>query len=315
MFDWENHLDGNSTMLDIHEFVLKRAKENNLSLEDITVFPKALDHSLKDKALVLNVWATYLSKHVETKDQTANKSLNQHMNKLTSTYMHRDNPGSNYPTLKRRKRKLVDITEKEAYLFQELREKKARTRSILPDSKTKVFEHAARMKNVDSSQISMSSASSIVCDKFGNRSIKNGCVIINVESIFVTNFPRMKVNVMRSERRNGGPERNMHGYIAHGVIDQSGVIIPSGDCDFLPQSLQRTNERNSRYGHYWYSSKEDAKCALMWYCLYSHANVKWRRKWLEFVLGDGNDEIQVNRTNFKKCDARFVLKRIDVVGL
>jgi hypothetical protein len=85
MFDWENHLDGNSTMLDIHEFVLKRAKENNLSLEDITVFPKALDHSLKDKALVLNVWATYLSKHVETKDQTANKSLNQHMNKLTST--------------------------------------------------------------------------------------------------------------------------------------------------------------------------------------------------------------------------------------
>jgi hypothetical protein len=151
---------------------------------------------------------------------------------------------------------------------------KARIKSILPDSKTKAFENAARMKNIDSSQVSMSSASSIVKDKFGKRAIKNGYVIVNVESIFLTNFPNIKVNVMRSVKRNGGPGKNMHEYIAHGVVAKSGVIVPSGDCGILPESFKRTNERDSRFGQHWYGSKEDAR-----YCLYSHANVKWRRKW------------------------------------
>jgi hypothetical protein len=282
-------------------------------LEDITVFPKSLDLSLKEKALVLKSWATYLSKHVDSCKVAINYTLKQHMNKLTSEYMNREDLSNNISNHTKRKREIVDDENNERRsLFQELQANKSTMRLILQDSKTHVIKIVARYKNKDLSQVSMSSGSSITVEKFGQRNIKNGQVMINLESTFIKKFPRIKVNVLRSAILNVGQGKQMQGYISHGVNVQSGVVIPLGHCEFIPEPLAKTNARDSSLGYYWYTSKEDAKCALMWYCLYSYANVKWRRKWLEFVLGDGNDEVQVYRTNFKKNDACFVLNRIEV---
>jgi hypothetical protein len=58
-------------------------------------------------------------------------------------------------------------------------------------------------------------------------------VMINLESTFIKNFPRIKVNVLRSAIRNVGQGKQMQGYISHGVN------VQSGHCEFLPEPLAK----------------------------------------------------------------------------
>jgi hypothetical protein len=82
---------------------------------------------------------------------------------------------------------------------------------------------------------------------------------------------------------------------------------------FLLQPLGRASDRAFVYGHHWYPSKLQARLALMWYCLYAHSNEQWRMKWLLFLMGEGNNEVEVCQKKFDDNNSTFALNLEDVV--
>jgi hypothetical protein len=88
MFDWENHLDKDSTLQAAFELVMEVAIENKLSLEDITVAPKSIV-SETDKALVVQMWAKCIDLHLNH-DKLKKKTkpdMIQHAKQLMALYM------------------------------------------------------------------------------------------------------------------------------------------------------------------------------------------------------------------------------------
>jgi hypothetical protein len=88
MFDWENHLDEDSTLQATFEFVMEVAIENELSLEDITVAPKS-HNSETNKVLVVQMWAKCIDLHLNH-DKLKRKTkldLIQHAEQLMALYM------------------------------------------------------------------------------------------------------------------------------------------------------------------------------------------------------------------------------------
>jgi hypothetical protein len=141
---------------------------------------------------------------------------------------------------------------------------------------------------------------------------KNGVVLVDVEMTFAHHFPDVRVKILKVNFTMGSSSKSSNGYLAYG-LDASKDVIPSADCDFLPQPLGRASDRAFVYGHHWYPSKLKARLALMWYCLYAHSNEQWRMKWLLFLMGEGNNEVEVCRKKFDDNDSTFALNLEDIV--
>jgi hypothetical protein len=88
MFDWENHLDEDSTLQATFEFVMEVAIKNKLSLKDITVAPKSIK-SETDKALVVQMWAKCIDLHLDHNKlkRKTKPDLIQHIKQLMALYM------------------------------------------------------------------------------------------------------------------------------------------------------------------------------------------------------------------------------------
>lgn len=313
MFDWQNHLGDDATLQAAFEFVMEVAIKNKLSLEDITVAPKSIV-SETDKALVVQMWAKCIDLHLDN-DKLKRKTkpeLIQHAKQLMSLYMTtKDRTRSASPANRKRGRSSDNaISNSCGYVNPE----KMTKRSLDPKSnliaKSAVL---AASRKIDYSEVSVSEGSESLIASFGKRvQKKNGVVLVDVEITFAHNFPDVHVKILKANLNLGSSNKSSNGYLAYG-LDISDSVIRSDDCDFLPEPLGRTCDRALVYGRHWYPSKLQAKLALMWYCLYAHSNEQWRMKWLLFLVGEGNDEVQVCRKKFDEKDSIFTLNLEDIL--
>jgi hypothetical protein len=171
----------------------------------------------------------------------------------------------------------------------------------------------AASRKIDYSEVSVSEGSESLIASFGKRvQKKNGVVLVDVEITFAHNFPDVHVKILKANLNLGSSNKSLNGYLAYG-LDISDSVIRSDDCDFLPEPLGRTCDCALVYGRHWYPSKLQAKLALMWYCLYAHSNKQWRMKWLLFLVGEGNDEVQVCQKKFDEKDSIFTLNLEDIL--
>ena len=319
MFDWQNHLGDDATLQAAFEFVMEVAIKNKLSLEDITVAPKSIV-SETDKALVVQMWAKCIDLHLDNDKlkRTTKPELIQHAKQLMSSYMTtKDRTTTATPANRKRGRSSDNaISNSCGYVNpDEDREMYQMTKRSL-DPKSNLIAKSAELaasRKIDYSEISVSEGSESLIASFGKRVQKqNGVVLVDVENTFAHNFPDVHVKILKANLNLGSSNKSSNGYLAYG-LDTSDDVIRSDNCDFLPEPLGRTCDRALVYGRHWYPSKLQAKLALMWYCLYAHSDEQWRMKWLLFLVGEGNDEVQVCRKKFDENDSTFTLNLEDIL--
>ena len=312
MFDWENHLNDASSLRDVFEFVLNVSREKQLSLEDITVSPKAVT-SVSDKGLVLQVWAKSIDQHLKDSKDDTHQGLVNHAQQLMSAYMNSDKADGAKPKIgNSRKRGRYGNNNDGTDVARE-KQKIAKRKK---DHKYMLIAKSAKMVglgNKDYSEVSVSSGSRSSETRFGKRlETKDGQVIIDVERTFLQNFPRVLMKLKKKKIPvELGSKRSSDGYLCYGVDNET--TVPSGDCEYLPQSLTTTTtKRDAFFGSHWYPSKRNARLAFMWYCLYCHSDKQWRSSWLQHLIGEGNEEVEVCRKGFDRYDSTFTLNSSDV---
>lgn len=331
MFDWENHLNDDSTLESVFEYVVEVAMEKGLTLDDITVTPKSVV-SQSDRALLVHMWAKSLDDYVEKSCRNRNRKLVEHVKQLMAAHMSSGeaNHDTSRPSNARKRMRSDDESENNDSCcssirgFRDMSRAKVKNTQRNKDPKSKFIERSSKIatsRRQACSEISLSTSSGSnlsEADSNGFRSglqKKNGAVIIDVEKSFAANFPSVMVNIIRTNLCRGSRTKGSNAYLAYGVKKCSQEVIPSGECAFGPRSLAPTTENAASYGSHWHPSKMHARLAFMWYCLYAHSDEQWRTKWLLYLIGDGNKQVEVHRKRFDQDDSTFTLSIDDVIGM
>jgi hypothetical protein len=313
MFDWENHLRGDSTLSSVFEYVMKVSIKNKLALEDITVFPKRITRAT-EKAMVVQMWSQLLDKYLDSSREKRNDDLVDHARKLMATYMSGDGMDSaKRPTDITRKSRKRGVSKSLPSFRGDYRRGKHKMKKRGNDPKSKLIVKSAQLaaaRRMDYSKVSMSSGSSSLVNIFAKRvEDKNGVVMIDVDQTFADNFSHIRVKLRQTQSPIRTRSKSFSRYLVFGIDNRTNNIVPSGDCSHLPTPVGKTDDDKefSTLGRYWYGSKRTAKLAFMWYCLYSISDDQWRKKWLLHLIGDGNDEVQACWKNFQSRDSTFTL--------
>jgi hypothetical protein len=264
------------------------------------------------------MWARLIDQYLNKSRKPTDPVLVTHARQLMAAYVNTDETNVMEQTKsKTRKRGRSDNDNSSASLIRDGTQEKEKTAKRNQDPKVSLIVKSAKLKasrRNDYSEVSISSGSRSLVNSFGKRvQKKNGLVMIDVETTFADNFPDVRVKFLKTNFASGSRSKSSSAYLAYGLVDISNEMIPSDDCDHLPRSLGRTNDRSSLHGSHWYPSKMHARLAFMWYCLYAHSDEQWRMNWLLFLIGEGTNEVEVCRKKFDECDSTFTLNIDDIL--
>jgi hypothetical protein len=169
LFPWEE-LPREATKGRVLEFVADIANKHNLSLVELTVFPMAVDHkSLTVRTSVCNMWSTYLNKVNQKESYPISQECLQIFNCLISEYLN-------------------DVGELESYAICPTKKARVGKGSLVPKS---VFIESSIHSSIDDTASINASIKEL--PEFGQRTLKNGEILINLKSIFDTAFPNVKI--------------------------------------------------------------------------------------------------------------------------
>jgi hypothetical protein len=134
--------------------------------------------------------------------------------------------------------------------------------------------------------------------EFGQHTLKNGDILINLKSIFNTAFPNVKIRPI-SRVIHGGNKKPIKIWQATGTRVNRGekMTLYPGHTPTMPKSYLTLEDHST-----WYYNKAMAVGALMWYNLTAEANADWRNRWFHHLLGN-ESEVSLRRSKFPKEDA------------
>jgi hypothetical protein len=144
--------------------------------------------------------------------------------------------------------------------------------------------------------------------EFGQRTLKNGDILIDLKSIFDTAFPNVKIRPI-SRVIHGGNKKPIKVWQATGTRVNRGekMMLYPGHMPTMPKSYLTLKDHST-----WYYNKDMAVGALMWYNLTTEANTDWRNRWFHHLLGN-ESEVSLRRSSFPKEDALvrliYILKK------
>ena len=285
LFPWED-LPRDATKGRVLEFVAEIAEKHNLSLVDLTVFPMSVDHkSLTVRTSVCNMWSTYLDKVNQKESNPISQGTLRIYNRIISEYLNG-----------------VDSLESHS-----LRpSKKARLGKGLLVPKSVFIESSIDSSSIDNTSSFNDSFNDSIKEvtEFGQRTLKNGQVLIDLKSVFETAFPNVKVKAIERVIV-GRNKKQIKVWQATAVRVNRGeqmTLLP-GYSPTMPKSNLTLEDHST-----WYYKKTVAITALMWYNLTAKADTHWRKRWFVHLLG-GESEVLLRRSLFPEEDAvvRLVL--------
>jgi hypothetical protein len=175
MFDWENHLDEDSTLQAAFEFVMEVAIENELSLEDITVAPKSIK-SETDKALEVQMWAKCIDLHLnhDKLKRKTKPNLIQHAKQLMAVYMNTKDSTRSATGATRKCGRSSDNANSNscAYMYPDRSREKFKMSKQNRDPKSNLIAKSAELaasRKMDYSEVSVSVVSGSLVASFGKR--------------------------------------------------------------------------------------------------------------------------------------------------
>jgi hypothetical protein len=152
------------------EFVADIANNHNLSLVELTVFPMAVNHkSLTVQTSVCNMWSTYLDKVNQKESYPVSQECLQIFNCLISEYLN-------------------GVGELESYAIHPTKKARVGKGSLVP--KSVFIESSIHSSNNDMASFN---ASIKELPEFRHCTLKNGDILIDLQSIFDTAFPNVKI--------------------------------------------------------------------------------------------------------------------------
>jgi hypothetical protein len=110
--------------------------------------------------------------------------------------------------------------------------------------------------------------------EFGQRTLKNGYILIDLKSIFDTAFPNVKIRPI-SRVICGGNKKPIKVWQATRTRVNRGekIMLYPGHMPMMPKSYLTLKDHST-----WYYNKAVAVGALMWYNLTTEANTDWRNR-------------------------------------
>jgi hypothetical protein len=249
------------------EWYIDIANEMNLSLQNITLFPMAVDHgSLTVHTSVCNMWYSYIDRlKAESNKDKKKKWVNpisarclSIIHHLVTNYL---NAGENVGSHASRPRKRAQKNPP----------------SLLPKS---VFIELSINGSSEEMQSSTSSIKQV--PEFERcRYNKNGELIVNLQSIFDGAFTNVKIKTI-SKQVSKAHQRKIKLWEARGTHFFRGyqMDIFTGYTPTNP-SCNITLKDNSTL----YYKKTSTIAALLWYNLTQGADAQWRKRWFRHLLG------------------------------
>jgi hypothetical protein len=266
LFPWEE-LSRNCSRIDVLEWYIDIANEMNLSLQNITLFPMAVDHgSLTVCTSVCNMWYSYIDKlKAESNRGKKNKWVNPLSARCLSIIHHLI---TNY---------LDDGKNVGSHASQPRKSTWKNPPSLLPKS---VFIESS----INGSSEEMQSSTSPVkqLPEFERcRYNKNGEVIVNLQSVFDGAFANVKIKTISKQVVNAH-QRKIKLWEARGTCFFRGYQM-SILADYTPTnpSCNITLKDNLTL----YYKKTSTIVALLWYNLTQGADAQWRMRWFRHLLG------------------------------
>jgi hypothetical protein len=166
------------------EFVADIANKHNLSLAELTVFPLVVNHeSLTVQTSVCNMWSTYLDKVNQKESYPLSQECLQIYKGLISEYLN-------------------GVGELESYAIHPTKKARVGQGSFVP--KSVIIE-----ASIDSSNDAHASFNASIKEspEFGQRTLKNGDILINIKSIVDTAFPNVKIRPISRVIRVGNKKK------------------------------------------------------------------------------------------------------------
>ncbi len=274
LFPWEE-LPREATKGRVLEFVADIANKHNLSLVELTVFPMAVNHkSLTVRTSVCNMWSMYLDKVNQKESYPVSQECLQIFNCLISQYLN-------------------GVGELESYAIHPTKKARVGKASLVPKS---VFIESSIHSSMDDT--ASSNASITELPEVGQRTLKNGYIVIDLKSIFDTAFPNVKIRPI-SRVIHVGNKKPIKIWQATGTRVNRGekMMLYPGHMPTMPKSYLTLEDHST-----WYYNKAVAVGALMWYNLTTVANTDWRNRWFRHLLGN-ESEVSLRRSKFPKEDA------------
>jgi hypothetical protein len=279
LFPWED-LPREATKGRVLEFVADIANKHNLSLVELTVFPMAVDHkSLTVRTSMCNMWSTYLDKVNQKESYPVLQECLQIFNCLISEYLN-------------------GVGELKSYAICPTKKARVGKGSLVPKS---VFIESSIHSSIDDTASFNASIKEL--PEFGQRTLKNGEILINLKSIFNTAFPNVKIRPISRVIR-GGNKKPIKVWQATGTRVNRGekmMLYPGHMPRMMPKSYLILKDHST-----WYYNKAVAVGALMWYNLTTEANTDRRNRWFHHLLGN-ESEVSLRRSSFPKEDALVTL--------
>jgi hypothetical protein len=188
---------------------------------------------------------------------------------------------------------LNGVGELESYGVHPTKKARVGKGSLVPKS---VFIESSIHSSMD--DMASSNASITELPEFGQRTLKNGYILINLKSIFDTAFPNVKIRPI-SRVICGGNKKQIKVWQATGTRVNRGekIMLYPGHTPMMPKSYLTLKDHST-----WYYNKAMAVGALMWYNLTTEANTDWRNRWFRHLLGN-ESEVSLRRSSFPKEDA------------
>jgi hypothetical protein len=182
LFPWEE-LPREATKGRVLEFVADIANKHNLSLVELTVFPLAVNHeSLTVRTSVCNMWSTYVNKVNQKESYPLLQECLQIFNCLISEYLN-------------------GVSELESYAVCPTKKARVGKGSLVPKS---VIIELSNDSSIDGTASLNASIKEL--PEFGQRTLKNGDILIDIKSIFDTAFPNVKIRQISRVIRVGNPK-------------------------------------------------------------------------------------------------------------
>jgi hypothetical protein len=179
LFLWEE-LPREATKGRVLEFVADIANKHNLSLVKLTIFPIVVDHkSLTVRTSVCNMWSTYLDKVNQKESYPVSQECLQIFNCLISEYLN-------------------GVSELESYAVRPTKKARVGKGSLVLKS---VFIESSIHSSIDDTASFNASIKEL--PEFGQRTLKNGDILIDLKSIFDTAFPNVKIRPISRVIRGG----------------------------------------------------------------------------------------------------------------
>jgi hypothetical protein len=186
---------------------------------------------------------------------------------------------------------LNGVSELESYAVHPTKKARVGKGSLVP--KSVIIE-----SSIDSSIDDTASFNASIKEfpEFGQRTLKNGDILIDIKSIFDTAFPNVKIRPISRVIRVGNKKYKIWQATGTRVNRGEKMTLYPGQTPTMPKRYLTLEDHST-----WYY-KAVAVGAFMWYNLTTEANTHWRNRWFRHLLGN-ESEVLIRRSKFPKEDA------------